>query len=87
MPVLLARMVGCTLLQGSSHQADLAVPLPHCQCSLLLQRPRRASAGLCGYDLDLYVRWHSAAGGVRVNRLPLDPIAGVDDLRGLFKWV
>lgn len=54
--------------------------------SALRKRPRHASAShLCSYDLCLYVRWHSAAGGVKVNRLPLDPIAGVDDLRGLFR--
>lgn len=38
-----------------------------------------------GCQLSLYVRWHSAAGAVKVNRLPLDPIGGVEDLRGLFK--
>jgi hypothetical protein len=41
------------------------------------------TAGLCEHQLCLYVRWHSAAGAVKVNRLPLEPISGVDDLRGL----
>ena len=63
-------------------------PLLLLRC-LLLQRSRRApaaAAGLCEHQLCLYVRWHSAAGGVKVNRLPLDPISGVDDLRGLSRW-
>ncbi|KAL4854955.1 hypothetical protein ACK3TF_004423 [Chlorella vulgaris] len=49
------------------------------------KRPRPPSAGLCAHDLCLYVRWHSAGGGVRVNRLPLEPISGVHELRGLFR--
>lgn len=40
---------------------------------------------MCAADLCLYVRWHSACGAVRVNRLPLDPISGVGDLQGLFR--
>lgn len=60
-------------------------------CLLALQRCRRAArdgaaAALPpGCQLSLYVRWHSATGAVKVNRLPLDPIGGVDDLRGLFR--
>jgi hypothetical protein len=54
-----------------------------------VQSPRHLrqalQADLCPHSLCLYVRWHSAAGGVKVNRLPLDPIGGVADLRGLFR--
>lgn len=67
-------------------------PSPH--ALLPMQRARGATTGtadsagpLCAYDLCLYVRWHSGSGAVKVNRLPLDPIAGVDDLRGLFRCV
>lgn len=66
-------------------------PPAHPTRSPILQRIDSAAAAaapagpLCGHDLCLYVRWHSAAGVVKVNRLPLDPIAGVDDLRGLFR--
>lgn len=57
------------------------VPVPYC-----VQRLRRSrQADLCPHTLCLYVRWHSTSGGVRITRLPLNPIGGVADLRGLFR--
>ncbi|GAB4822134.1 hypothetical protein N2152v2_009180 [Parachlorella kessleri] len=47
--------------------------------------PPACQEGLCEYDVSLYIRWYSAEGASRVSRLPLDPIASVDDLKGLFR--
>jgi hypothetical protein len=48
------------------------------------QRPDGVSPG-ADCALVLYVRCTSAAGATRMARLPLDPIAGVADLRSLFR--
>lgn len=39
--------------------------------------------GLCPYELSLFVRWHAEGGGVRVNRLRLNPFSSINELRGL----
>lgn len=69
------------LLQPQAEVLTCLLPLPRLPAP---QRARAAPTGpLCAHALSLYVRWHSASGAVRINRLPLDPIGGVEELRGL----
>lgn len=86
--VWLRQLVGPPAPLWAAVASSNAVLWPPCNC---LQRCRRVARGdavaslPAGCQLSLYVRWHSAAGAVKVNRLPLDPIGGVEDLRGLFR--